>query len=80
MPELSKLDALLQGPSDTKVPMFDVCRTIISLSKITHQKRRDNQFSQRNEAKKEHLGWKLVVTCKRGGGNGGWTIYGEVVM
>ena len=39
--DLSKIDSLLnqthQGRSDTEVPRLDMCRFIISLSKIAHQ-------------------------------------------
>ena len=43
---------LFQGSSVTKVPRLDMCRFIISLSKITHQMWRDHLFSQRNKAAK----------------------------
>ena len=39
--DLSKPDALLhkthQGPSGTKVPRLDMCRSILSLSKTAHE-------------------------------------------
>ena len=38
-----------QGPSDTNVPRLDMCRSIISLSKIVHQMWRDHPFSQGNK-------------------------------
>ena len=52
MPDLSKLDALLQCPSDTKVSRFNIFRSIISLNKITYQKWLNNPFSQRNQTRK----------------------------
>ena len=38
-----------QGPTSTKVPRLDMCRSILSLSKIAHQMWRDHPFSQRNK-------------------------------
>ena len=37
-----------QGPSGTKEPRFDMCRSII-LSKIAHKMWHDHPFSQRNK-------------------------------
>ena len=52
--DLSRLDTLLlktqQGPSGTKVPKLDMCWSIISLNKITHQMLRDHIFIQNNKA------------------------------
>ena len=47
---------LLQDPSDTKVSRLDMCRSIISLSKTTHQKWGDHPFSQRNKTRKGAMG------------------------
>ena len=56
----SKVDALLhnthQGPSGTKVPRRDICRSILSLSKIAHQMWRDNPFSQRKRTTEKTVG------------------------
>ena len=65
-----KLDALLhkthitrQGPSGTKVPRLDMCRSIISLSKIAHQVWRNQSFSQKNKTTEKAV--------RRWGGRGG---------
>ena len=55
-----------QDPSSTKVPRLDMCRSIISLSKITHQMWCNHPSSQRNKAKKS----SGVRVWKRGRG---WT-------
>ena len=55
MSELSKLETLLQDPSDTKVPRLNICRSIISLGKIKHQKWRNHLFSQRNKITKRAM-------------------------
>ena len=49
--DLSNVEALLQGPSDTKLPRFNMSRSII-LSKIANQKWRNYPFTQRNKTKK----------------------------
>ena len=57
--DLSKLDALLhtqQGPSGTKVPRLDMCRSAISLSKTTRQIWHHYPFSKRNLATKKAVG------------------------
>ena len=41
-----------QGPPGTKVPRLKMCRSIISLSKTTHQMWVNHPFSQRNMATK----------------------------
>ena len=38
-----------QGPSCTKVPRLDMCRSIITLSKIAHQMSYNHLFSQRSK-------------------------------
>ena len=38
----------LEGPSGTKVPRLNMCRSILLLSKIAYQMWRDHPFSQRN--------------------------------
>ena len=63
MPDLSKLDTLLyrtqsKGLSGT-IPRLEMCRFLISLSKITHQMWRDHPFSQRNEATKSAFGLEV---------------------
>ena len=45
-----------------KVPRLDMCRSIISLSKTTHQIWCDHPFSQRTRQQKEHQGWNLQAT------------------
>lgn len=55
--DLSNRDGLMskntqQGPSGTKVPRVDMCRSIISLSKITYNMWCDHPFSQRNKTTK----------------------------
>ena len=65
--QLSKLDALLhtqQSPSDIKVRRVDMCRSVISLSKITHQMWHDHPFTQGN---------------KKSSGGGGWRRNGKAV-
>ena len=47
------------GLSGTMVPRLDMCRSIISLNRITHQMWRDHKFSQRNKATKRAVGWRL---------------------
>ena len=48
MSDLSKLDTLLHK-TNLKVVRPDMCRSIILLSKITHQMWRDHTFCQRNK-------------------------------
>ena len=54
--DVTKLDALMDktspGPSGTNVPRLSMCRSIISLRKITNQMWRDHPFSQKNKATK----------------------------
>ena len=68
MSELSKLVTVLhkthQGPSDTKAPRLDICRSMLSLSKTVHQMSRDHPFSQRNSTRDR--------TTERIGSLGGW--------
>ena len=61
--DLSKFDTLLhkthikvQGPSITKVPRLDMCRSIISLSKIAYQMCCDHPFSQRSKTTERAVG------------------------
>ena len=62
-----KLDALLHKTC-IKVLRFDICISMISLSKIEHQRRGDHLFSQRNKAA------ELAVGMGVGGNSeGGWT-------
>ena len=58
-----KLDALLHKTC-IKVLRFDICISMISLSKIEHQRRGDHLFSQRNKAA------ELAVGMGVGGNNG----------
>ena len=61
--DLSKLEALLHKThiKILLVPRFDMCGSIISLSKIAHQMWRDHLFGQRNK------------TTERAVSVGGWT-------
>ena len=52
-------DKTQQGPSGTMVPRLDMCRSTISLCKITHQKWCDHPFSQRNKTTKRAVGMKV---------------------
>ena len=58
--DLSKLDPLLckthQGPSGTEVPTFDMCGSIISLSKIAHEMWRVHPFCQKNKTTERAVG------------------------
>ena len=45
-----------QGPTSTKVPRLDMCRSILSLSKIAHQMWCDYSFSQRNRTTERTVG------------------------
>ena len=71
MSDLSKFDALLhktqQDHFGTKVPGLDMCRSIILLSKITHQVCSDHPFSQRNETTKRAVGVELEDDREREG-------------
>ena len=76
--DLSKLDALLQkthqGPSVTKVPRLDMCRSIMSLSNIAHQMWHNHPFSQRNKTTERAVG--LGVWMRQG--KGIWTKFEKV--
>ena len=53
--DLSRLDALLytqQGPSGIEVLRLDMCRAIISLSKITHQDLAQSPIQSGNKTRK----------------------------
>ena len=52
------------GPSDTMVPRLDMCRSIISLSRITHQMGHYHPFNQHNKAAKTAVGMEVA---------GGWS-------
>ena len=45
-----------EGPSGTKLPRCDMFRSIMLLSKLTHQMWHHNPFSQRNKATKREGG------------------------
>ena len=62
-----KLDALLHKTC-IKVLRFDICISMISLSKIEHQRRGDHLFSQRNKATELAVGMGVGGNCE-----GGWT-------
>ena len=47
------------------IPRFDMCRSITSLSRITHHMWHDHPFSQQNKVTKKAVGSRL--------GGGGWT-------
>ena len=53
------------------VPRLDMCRSILSLSKIAHQMWRDHPFNQRNRTIKRTVGVK--VGGYREAGRGDWT-------
>ena len=71
LPDLSNCDTLLyitqQGPSGTKVPSLDMCRSTMSLSKIIHQVLHNHPFSQNNKVTKRALGLEAQ------GEGRGWT-------
>ena len=74
--QLSKLDTLLHK-THIKVLRLDMCRSIISLSKITHQMWCYHPFSQRNKTTERTVGVGVGGNRERGGG---WTKFqrGEV--
>ena len=47
---------MIEGVSGTKVPRLNMCRSIISLSKTTHQMWHCQSFSKRNKATKRLVG------------------------
>ena len=55
--------------SDTKVARLDMCRSILSLSKILHEMWSDHPFSQRNRATERTVG--IWVGGDREVGEGG---------
>ena len=65
VPDFNKLNSLLHK-TYTKVLRLDMSRSIISLSKITHQMWRDHPFIQRNKTTERAVGWGLEVTGKGG--------------
>ena len=48
-----------------------MCRSILLLSKIAHQKWHDHPFSQRNMTKERAMGLGVGGDRSRGGGGGG---------
>ena len=70
-PDLSNSVNTHQSPSGSKVPRLDMCRSILSLSKIAHQIWHDQPLSQRNRTTGR------TVAVEVGGdkevGRGGWT-------
>ena len=57
--------------SGTKVARLDICRSIISLSKVAHQMWHNHPFSQKNaRQQRKQWGWGLEATRK---GRGSWT-------
>ena len=52
--------------SGTNVPRLDMCRFILTLSKIAHQIWRDHSFSQRNRATERTVGVGVVGDKKVG--------------
>ena len=58
---------LMQGVAVTKVLRLHSFRSIISLSKITHQMQRDHTFSQRNKATKRGWPAELAKSLKKRG-------------
>ena len=70
MSDVNKLPALFyktqQDPSGTNVLRLDMCRSTISLSKITHQMWPDHPFSQRNKITKRAVGLKVSGEGKGG--------------
>ena len=65
VPDFNKLNSLLHI-TYIKVLRLDMSRSIISLSKITHQMWRDHPFIQRNKTTERAVGWGLEVTGKGG--------------
>ena len=55
-----------QGPSGTKVARLDMCRSIISLSKIVHQMWYDHPFSLRNKTTERAVGVEVGDNRERG--------------
>ena len=62
-----KLDALLPKTC-IKVLRLGMCTSMISLSKIAHQRRGDHLLSQRNKATELAVGMGVRGNCE-----GGWT-------
>ena len=55
-----------QGHSGTKVPKFDIYRSIISLSEIPHQMWHNHPFRQRNKTSKIEVEMKVGGNRKDG--------------
>ena len=66
--DLSKpLQNTQQGPPGTKEPKLGMCRSIISLSKIVQQMRRNHLFSQRNKTTERAVEGVRVGDNREGG-------------
>ena len=76
--DLSKLDASLHKThiNALQVPKVDICRSIVSLSKIAHQCGTITHSAKEIRQQEEQWGWGLEAT-----GKGGWTKFekGKVV-
>ena len=59
-----------QGLSVTMVPRFDICRSIISVSKIVHQMWCNHPFSQGNKTTKRVVWVGIGDNRERRGGSG----------
>ena len=68
--DLSKLDALLHKTC-IKVLSFDICASMMSLSKIAHQMWRDHPFSHRNKTTEKAVGTGSPTGVENIGGGGG---------
>ena len=66
MSDLSKLDTLFHK-TYIKVLRVDICRSLISLSKIAHQMWHDHPFSQRSKTTETAVRWGLEVARKEKG-------------
>ena len=50
------------GSLSTKVPRVDMCRSIVSLSKLTNQMWQNHPLIQRNKATERAVGWRLEAS------------------
>ena len=83
MSHLSKVDILLhkthQCPYGGKVQRLNMCRSILSLSKIAHYMWCDHPFNQRNRTTERTVGVGVGVGGDRKvGGRGRWTKFEKV--
>ena len=69
MSDLGKLD-VLTPLSCTQIPRLDMCRSILSLSKMIQQLWCNHPLSQRNKTIKKVVGMEVAGDGKRGGGGG----------